>query len=109
MIAKNNSGIYSYLPLGFKVLENLKKIIREEVGRLNANEVILPSLVNENNLKITNRNKIFDDEMYSLINRNEKRLLLCPSSEELFAYLAAYKIQSYKDLPDRNDDASFFW
>ena len=98
MIVKNSKGIYSYLPLGFRVLENLKKIIRDEVNKINAHEVILPSLVNESNLTITQRNHIFDDEIYSLTNRNDKKLLLCPSSEELFSYLAAYKIESYKDL-----------
>ena len=52
MIYKNDKGIYTYLPFGLKVVENVKKIIKEEFEKINANEVIMPTLV---------PSKVFDD------------------------------------------------
>ena len=98
MVFKNDSGIYSYLPLGMKVIENIKKIIREEMDNIKANEVLMPSLVNNDVFEKSNRSKIFGDDLYSLIDRNNRKLSLCPMHEEFFASLASYKIQSYKDL-----------
>lgn len=98
MILKNSKGIYSYMPIGLKVLENIKRIIREEMAKINAEEVVVPTLVNSFVFEKSGRNELFDGEMYSLEDRNNNLFNLCPSSEELFAYLASYKIKSYKDL-----------
>lgn len=98
MIYKNDNGIYSYLPLGYKVIENIKKIIREEMKSINASEVLMPSLVSNSVFEKSKRNKIFGDELYTLTDRSNKVLSLCPMHEELFACLASSKIQSYKDL-----------
>ena len=98
MILKNANGIYTYLPFGFKVLENIKKIIKEEFDSINANEVFMPTLIPSNYFEITDRKKIFDKEMFNITSNNKKEYSLCPTSEELFAYLARNKIQSYKDL-----------
>ena len=95
MVIKNNNGIYSYLPLGIKVIENIKKIIKKEFNKLNINEVLLPTLVYNDS-----KNKdIFDErEAYKIIDRNNKEMVLSSSIEDLFVYLASQKIQSYKDL-----------
>lgn len=98
MVLKNHNGIYSYLPIGLKVIENIKKIIREEMNNISAKEVLLPTLVSSEIFDNTNREKIFTNEIYSLIDRNNKKMNLTPSSEELFAYLASQKIMSYKEL-----------
>lgn len=98
MIYKNDNGIYSYLPLGFKVIENIKMVIREEMKIIKSNEVLMPSLISNDVFEKSNRSRIFDNELYSLIDRNNKKMSLCPMHEELFASLASYKIQSYKDL-----------
>ena len=98
MIYKNDNGIYSYLPLGYKVIENIKKIIREEMRNINASEVLMPSLVDNGIFESSKRDKLFGNELYTLKDRNNKLLSLCPMHEELFAYAASFKIQSYKDL-----------
>ena len=98
IIYKNDKGIYSYLPFGFKVVENIKKIIRDEFYKINANEVIMPSLVPSRVFDDTGRKELFNLEMYNLIDRNNREYSLCPTSEELFAMLSKNKIMSYKDL-----------
>lgn len=98
MVFKNENGIYSYLPLGLKVVNNIKKIIRNEMKKINAEEVLMPSLVNYSYFENSGRNVIFDKEMFTLKDRNNKEYALCPTHEELFTYLVRNKIQSYKDL-----------
>ena len=98
MIYKNDKGIYSYLPFGNKVVENIKRIIKEEFDSINANQVVMPSLVPSSVFDKTGRKELFADEMYNLVDRNNREYSLCPTSEELFAELAKHKIMSYKDL-----------
>lgn len=98
MVFKNENGVYSYLPLGLKVVNNIKKIIRNEMDKINAEEVLMPSLVDYSYFENSGRNVIFDKEMFTLTDRNNKEYALCPTHEELFAYLVRNKIQSYKDL-----------
>ena len=98
MIIKNDSGIYTYLPIGLKVIKNIEKIIRSEMKKVKAEEVLMPSLINNEFFKLTNRDKLLEEEMYEVYDRNNRHYALCPTHEELFAYLAKAKIQSYKDL-----------
>ncbi len=98
MIYKNNDGTYMYLPLGFKVLENIKKIIREEHNKNNYNEVLMPSLINNKVYKKSNRIKLFNKELFNIKDRDDNELCLTPTDEELFSILANLKIKSYKDL-----------
>ena len=97
-VYKNSSGIYSYTPIGNRVLCKIKNIIRDEFNKNRTHEVVLPSLLSNDGFELTLKEKIFEDEIYSLIDRNKKEFTLCPSSEELFIDLASQKIQSYKDL-----------
>lgn len=98
MIFKNDNGIYSYLPIGLKVINNIKELIRKEMQKNNAEEVLMPSLVDTSYFENSGRNTIFGNEMFILNGRNNKEYALCPTHEELFAYLVRNKIQSYKDL-----------
>ena len=97
-IYKNSSGIYSYTPIGYKTIRNIENIIRGELNKNRSYEVFLPSLINNDGFEFTLKEKIFDKEIYSLKDRNNKAFTLCPSSEEIFIDLAKQKIQSYKDL-----------
>ena len=72
MIYKNDNGIYSYLPIGLKVLENIKNIIREEMKKNNADEVLMPSLVDRSVFEQTNREKIFGKEIFNIKGRNKE-------------------------------------
>ncbi len=98
MIYKLDNGIYSYLPMGLKVLENIKRIIREEHNRNGYNELLMPSLINENIFNESNRLKLFGKELFKVKDRDFNNLCLCPTHEELFSIIANLKIRSYKDL-----------
>lgn len=98
MIYKIDKGIYSYLPLGLKVIENIKKIIREEMNKNNADELLMPSLVDRRVFESSNREELLKGEIFNLKGRDNKEYTLCPTHEELFALLARNKIKSYKDL-----------
>lgn len=98
MIHKYDNGIYGYLPMGLKVVNNIKKIIREEMEAINAEEVLMPSLVNSEIFEKTNRNNLLKGELFNIESRNNINYSLCPTHEELFALLSRIKIQSYKDL-----------
>lgn len=91
MILKNENGIYSYLPMGLKVLENIKKIIKDELNDIKAQEVLVPVMGNYSESD-------FGIEEFSFQDRNNNRLKLFSSSIDLFAYLASSKVRSYKDL-----------
>lgn len=98
MIYKNDSGIYTYLPIGLKVIENIKKIIKEEFNKVNAEEVLMPSLIDCESFSYSKRNMAFESEIFKLTGRNNKDYMLCPTHEELFSILVRQKIRSYKDL-----------
>ncbi len=98
MVIKNENGIYTYLPLGLKVIENIKKIIKEEFMKINASEVLLPTLTNNELYKSTSRDKIFGKELFTLKDRNNNYINLSITDEEAFSLIAKNKIKSYKDL-----------
>ena len=91
MILKNANGIYSYLPMGLKVLENIKKIIRKEMIEIHAEEVLVPVMSNYTESD-------FGIEEFNFLDRDDNRLKLFSSAKELFAYLASSKVKSYRDL-----------
>lgn len=98
MIMKIENGNYVYLPFGFKVLENIKKVIRKEFNNINATETLSPSLLSSEVYESTGRDKILDNELFKIIDKNNKRYVLAPTNEEIFSLIAKYKINSYKDL-----------
>ena len=99
MIKKVSSGIYMYLPLGYKVLKNIEKIIREEMENISAGELLMPALIPEEIYNISGRKELFGKDMFSLNDRFSSPYVLGPTHEELFTMAAANKIKSYKDLP----------
>lgn len=92
-------GLYSYLPLGIKVVEKLRKIIREEMDRLGGQEVSVP-LVNPADIwKRSGREHLIDRDMIRFSDRSGRRYVLSPSHEEAFVELARYGLRSYRDFP----------
>ena len=99
MIKKTSSGIYMYLPLGYKVMKNIEKIVREEMENISVGELLMPALVSDEVYEKSNRLDAFGDDMFRLKDRYDKSYCLAPTHEELFLQAASYKIKSYKDLP----------
>ncbi len=99
MIFKNDNGIYTYLPMGLKLLENIKKIIRNEmIKSCRAEEILMPSLVSSIVFDGNERDSLFNNEMFFVDGRDNKKYSLCATHEELFTMLVKNKIESYKDL-----------
>ncbi len=99
MIKKNSSGIYMYLPLGFRVLKKIEDIIRQEMDAAGAQELLMPSLIPEEVYEQSGRRALIGSSMFALKDRFQKPFVLGPTHEELFLMAAASKIRSYKDLP----------
>ncbi len=99
MIRLLASGVYSYLPLGWKVMKKVIEIIREEMDRIGAQELMLPILNPIDIWDETGRNKDFGDEMFRLQDRKKRSLILAPTHEEVICDLARKYIHSYKDMP----------
>ena len=99
MIKKTSSGIYMYLPLGLKVLKNIENIIREEMNKINSEEILMPALINKEVYESSNRLSSFGNDMFSLKDRHDKEYVLGPTHEEMFTMAALNKVRSFKDLP----------
>lgn len=99
LIRKIASGIYSFLPLGFKVLKRIENIVREEMNNAGAVELLLP-VIQPSDLWIkSERWYEYGPEMFRLKDRNERDFCLGPTHEELVTYLAYLDLKSYKSLP----------
>lgn len=99
MIEKVSSGIYAYLPLGYKALKNIEEIVREEMNNAGAQELVMPSLLPEDVYISSGRRELFGSNMFSLKDRYDRSYALGPTHEEMFTIVAKNKIRSYKDMP----------
>lgn len=98
-IRQNTSGIYSFLPLGKRVLQNVEKIIREEMEAVNSVEVFLPALQQAELWQETGRWYSYGDELMRLTDRNDRAFALGATHEEVITSLLRDEIKSYKKLP----------
>ena len=96
---KISNGLYSYLPLGVRVLSKISNIIREEMDAIGSNECIMPILVSKELLTPSGRWERFKKELFRLKDRNDVDMAMGPTHEEAFTITAQNEIQSYKDLP----------
>ncbi|MBM7848206.1 prolyl-tRNA synthetase [Arthrobacter roseus] len=92
-------GIYSWLPLGLKVLAKVEAIIREEMLAIGAQEVHFPALLPKEPYEATNRWSEYGDGLFRLKDRKDADYLLAPTHEEMFTLLVKDLYNSYKDLP----------
>ncbi|MBQ9024478.1 MAG: proline--tRNA ligase [Bacilli bacterium] len=99
MIKKTSSGVYSYMPLGYKVLKNIENIVREEMDEINSQELLMPSLIQEDIYASAKRLDSFGSSMFKLKDRYDKSYCLGPTHEELFTLTAKNMVRSFKDLP----------
>ncbi|MEK7146956.1 MAG: aminoacyl--tRNA ligase-related protein [Patescibacteria group bacterium] len=98
-VSKLMAGVFSLLPLGFRVSEKIKNIIREEMNVLGAEELFLPALHPRSSWDLTGRWQELAEIMYQFKDRGGRELGLGPTHEEIIAAVAAKSISSYKDLP----------
>lgn len=99
MIKKISNGIYTYMPIGLKVLQNIEKIVREEMNNAGAQELKMPELLPQDIFESSGRLNNFGPSMFRLNDRYDRPLVLGPTHEELFAIAASQMIRSYKDMP----------
>ena len=116
MIKKVSSGIYMFLPLGLRVLDKIRYIVKDEMDKAGAQELLMPSLIPREVYDTCGRTEAFGNDMFNLNDRYEKPYVLGPTHEELFTIAAKSMVQSYKDLHDisvmvgvrdRNQNLSF--
>lgn len=99
MIRQAASGIYSWLPLGFKVLKKIEIIIREEQDRAGAQEMLMPTIQSADLWKESGRYDGYGLEMLRIKDRQDRELLYGPTNEELVTQIFRDNIKSYKSLP----------
>jgi prolyl-tRNA synthetase len=99
MVRQLTAGVYEYLPLGWKVMLKVMKIVREEMDRAGAQEVYLPALCPAEIWQESGRWDSFGDEMFRLKDRKKREYALCPTHEEVITDLARAQRFSYRDLP----------
>lgn len=99
MIKKIAAGVYTFLPMGKRVLAKVEAIIREEMDAAGANEVLMPVLQPADIWQKTGRWEEYGPEMMRLKDRNERDFALGPTHEEMITSIVAAEVRSYKDLP----------
>ena len=99
MIKKVGAGIYMHLPMGIRTLDKVKKIVKEEMDRAGAQELLMPSLIPSEYYEKCGRVEAFGASMFNLKDRYGKPHVLGPTHEELFTIAAKSMVKSYKDLP----------
>ncbi len=93
------SGIYVFLPLGWRVMNRVFKILREEMDAIGAMELSMPTLQPAEVWQTTGRYAAIGQEMFRLQDRGGRDMVLAMTHEEIFAWLAARELRSYRDLP----------
>ncbi|BCL23330.1 proline--tRNA ligase [Streptomyces tuirus] len=98
-VRRTAAGIWSWLPLGKKVLANVERIVREEMDAVGAQEVLLPAILPREPYEATGRWEEYGPELFRLQDRRGGDYLLGPTHEEIFTLLVKDQASSYKDLP----------
>ncbi|MGW3450025.1 proline--tRNA ligase [Streptomyces sp. NPDC001076] len=98
-VRRTAAGIWSWLPLGLKVLSNIERVVREEMDAIGAQEVLLPALLPREPYEATGRWQEYGAELFRLQDRKGGDYLLGPTHEEIFTLLVKDQASSYKDLP----------
>ena len=99
MIYQVASGVYSYLPLGWRPLRKIETIIRQEMDALGGQEIRMPVLQPMELWQESGRSKTFGENLLTLQDRRGRAMVMAPTHEEVISHLAKSFIQSYRDLP----------
>src|SRR5262245_56448929 len=99
MIRRVGAGIYSFLPLGVRVLKKIEQIVRGEMNAAGAEEVLLPALLPAEYFQETGRWELYGDTLLRLKDRKKGDYHLGPTHEEIITDLVRREVKSYRDLP----------
>jgi len=99
LIRQASAGIYSWLPIGLRVLRKVEEIVREEQNRAGAQEVLMPTIQSAELWEESGRYDGYGKEMLRIIDRHDRKMLYGPTNEELITDIFRQTIRSYKDLP----------
>ena len=99
MMKQNSAGIYSWLPLGFRVLKKIEQIVREEMNRAGAVEMLMPTIQSADLWKETGRYDAYGPEMLRITDRHEREMLYGPTNEDMITDIFRTYVKSYKTLP----------
>ena len=99
LIRQSSAGIYSWLPLGFRVLSKIEQIVREEQDRAGALELLMPTIQPAELWKESGRYEVYGKEMLRIDDRHEREMLYGPTNEELITAIFRDAVKSYKELP----------
>ena len=99
MIKQSSAGIYSWLPLGFKVMKKIEQIVREEQDRIGVQEILMPTIQSSEIWKESGRYDDYGEEMLRIKDRQNREMLYGPTNEELVTEIFRSSIKSYKSLP----------
>src|ERR1700750_2965693 len=99
MIRQSSAGIYSWLPLGLRVLKKVERIVREEQDRAGASEILMPTMQPAELWRESGRYDDYGKEMLRINDRQEREMLFGPTNEEMITEIFRAYVRSYKQLP----------
>jgi len=99
MIKQSSAGIYSWLPLGFKVMKKIEQIVRKEQNRIGVQEMLMPTIQSSEIWKESGRYEDYGEEMLRIKDRQNREMLYGPTNEELVTDIFRASVKSYKSLP----------
>ena len=99
MIKQSSTGIYSWLPLGLKVMKKIEQIVREEQNNIGAQELLMPTIQSSEIWKESGRYEDYGEEMLRIKDRQGREMLYGPTNEELVTDIFRSSVKSYKSLP----------
>jgi len=99
MIKQSSAGIYSWLPLGFKIMKKIEEIVRQEQNSIGAQEMLMPTIQSAEIWKESGRYDDYGEEMLRIKDRQGREMLYGPTNEELITEIFRSSVKSYKQLP----------
>jgi prolyl-tRNA synthetase len=99
MIKQASAGIYSWLPLGFKVMKKIEAIVRQEQNKIGAQEILMPTIQSSEIWKESGRYDDYGEEMLRIKDRQNREMLYGPTNEEQVTEIFRSSLKSYKSLP----------
>ena len=99
MIRQSSAGIYSWLPMGLKVLRNIEQIVRQEMDKAGAQEVLMPTIQSADLWRESGRYDAYGKEMLRIVDRHDREMLYGPTNEELITQIFRDNVRSYRALP----------